>query len=67
MEPSFVVPAMDMIRTWSGILVPNPAARLGLADHVALIAELEALRGTLVFEDEPSSFETALRDCQEPG
>jgi hypothetical protein len=66
MEPSLVLPMMDMIRAWSGVTVPNAAARHGLADHLALIAELEALRGTMVFEDEPSSFEAALRDCQEP-
>jgi hypothetical protein len=66
MEPSLVLPMMDMIRAWSGVTVPNAAARHGLADHLALIAELEALRGTMVFEDEPSSFDAALRDCQEP-
>jgi hypothetical protein len=66
MEPSLVLPMMEMIRTWSGVSVPNAAARHGLADHLALIAELEALRGSMVFEDVPSSFEAALRDCQEP-
>jgi len=66
MEPSLVLPMMEMIRAWSGVSVPNAAARHGLADHLALIAELEALRGSMVFEDEPSSFEAALRDCQEP-
>jgi hypothetical protein len=66
MEPSLVLPMMEMIRAWSGVSVPNAAARHGLADHLALIAELEALRGSMVFEDEPSGFEAALRDCQEP-
>ena len=66
MEPSLVLPIMEMIRAWSGVSVPNAAARHGLADHLALIAELEALRGSMVFEDEPSGFEAALRDCQEP-
>lgn len=66
MEPELVVPTMEAIRRWSGVSLPNAAARHGLADHVALIAELEALRGTMVFEDEPSSFEAALRDLQEP-
>ena len=47
--------------------MPNAAARHGLADHAALITELEALRGTLQFEDEPSGFEAALRDCREAG
>ncbi|RYJ01434.1 MAG: hypothetical protein EON47_10775 [Acetobacteraceae bacterium] len=66
MEPELVVPTMEAIRRWSGVSVPNAAARHGLADHVALIAEIEALRGTMVFEDEPSSFEAALRELQEP-
>jgi hypothetical protein len=67
MEPELVIPTMEAIRRWSGIDVPNAAARHGLADHAGLIAELEALRNTMVFEDEPSSFEAALRDCKEPG
>jgi hypothetical protein len=67
MERELVVPTMEAIRRWSGVAVPNAAARHGLADHVALIAELEAVRGTMVFEDEPSSFDAALRDLKEPG
>jgi hypothetical protein len=56
---------MDSIRLWSGVACPNEAARLGLADHLGLLKELEALRGTMEFEDEPSSFEAALRAEQE--
>jgi hypothetical protein len=56
---------MEAIRLWSGVECPNETARLGLADHIALLKELEKLRGTLVFEDEPSSFEAALRAEQE--
>jgi hypothetical protein len=56
---------MESIRLWSGVACPNEAARLGLADHVGLLKELEALRGTMEFEDEPSSFEAALRAEQE--
>ena len=66
MEPELVVPTMEAIGRWSGVSLPNAAARHGLADNVALIAEIEALRGTMVFEDEPSTFEAALRDLQEP-
>ncbi|MDN3564274.1 hypothetical protein ACFQY5_31705 [Paeniroseomonas aquatica] len=66
MEPELVVPTMEAIGRWSGVSLPNAAARHGLADHAALIAELEALRGTMVFEDEPSTFEAALRELQEP-
>jgi hypothetical protein len=36
-----------------------------LADHIGLLKEWEALRGTMEFEDEPSSFEAALRAEQE--
>jgi hypothetical protein len=54
------------IRLWSGVDVPNAAGARALEDFPALIAEFEALRGTLVFEDEPSSFEAALRAEQEP-
>jgi len=56
---------MESIRLWSGVACPNEAARLGLADHIGLLKELEALRGTMKFEDEPSSFEAALRAEQE--
>jgi hypothetical protein len=52
---------MEAIRLWSGVECPNEAARLGLADHIGLLKELEALRSTMEFEDEPSSFEAALR------
>jgi hypothetical protein len=56
---------MEAIRLWSGVACPNEAARLGLDDHLGLLKELEALRGTMEFEDEPSSFEAALRAEQE--
>ncbi|WP_052214588.1 hypothetical protein [Belnapia sp. F-4-1] len=65
MEPDQVT--MEAIARWGGIVLPNEAARIGLADNAALIAELEALRGTMGFEEEPSGFEAALRDCREPG
>ena len=67
MEPDLVVPTMEAIERWSGVACPNAAARHGLADHAALIAEIAALRGTMVFENEPSGFEAALRDCMEHG
>jgi hypothetical protein len=53
------------IARWHGIKAPNdPAKRLAeeLADT---IAAFEALRGTLAFEDEPSSFEAALQATKE--
>ena len=65
MKPDPIPPSMESIRLWSGVACPNEAARLGLADHIGLFKELEALRGTMEFEDEPSSFEAALRAEQE--
>jgi hypothetical protein len=59
--------AEEAIRLWSGVECPNAAARRGLEDLPALIAEFAALRGTMVFEDEPSSFDAALRAEKEPG
>jgi hypothetical protein len=67
MEPELVVPTMETISRWSGVELPNAAARHGLADFAALIAELEAIRGTMAFEDEPSGFDAALRELKEPG
>ena len=65
MEPEMVQPTIEAIRRWSGVALPNEAARHGLADFAALIAEIERVRAGLVFEDEPSSFEAALRDLRE--
>jgi len=65
MKPDPIPPSMEAIRLWSGVACPNEAARLGLADHIGLLKEWEALRGTMEFEDEPSSFEAALRAEQE--
>ena len=57
----------EAIRLWSGVQCPNAAAQRSLEDFPALMAEFEALRGAMVFEDEPSSFEAALREEQEKG
>ena len=59
--------AMEAMRLWTGVACPNAAGRRALEDFPALIREFEALRGTLVFEDEPSSFEAALRAEREKG
>ena len=53
------------IARWHGITAPNDAARRLAADLENTIAAFEALRGTLVFEDEPSSFEAALLATKE--
>ena len=64
-EPKLVRPTMDAIRRWQGVAVPNAAARIGLADFEALIEALEALRGEMAFEEEPSGFEAALQACKD--
>jgi hypothetical protein len=53
------------IARWHGVAPPNEPARRMAADLVNTIAAFEALRGTLAFEDEPSSFEAALYDMRE--
>ena len=41
-----------------------PARRMA-ADLINTIRAFEALRGTMAFEDEPSSFEAALHEAKE--
>ncbi len=53
------------IARWFGIEAPNAPARRLAADLASTIEAFEALRGTLVFEDEPSSFEAALQATKE--
>jgi hypothetical protein len=53
------------VATWNGITPPNEPARRMAADLAATIAAFEALRGSLQFEDEPSSFEAALLEAKE--
>ncbi len=53
------------IARWHGIQPPNDPARRLAAELEATIAAFEALRGTLVFEDEPASFEAALQATKE--
>jgi predicted acetyltransferase len=53
------------IASWSGITPPNDPARRMAADLAKTIAAFEALRGTLQFEDEPSSFTAALQATKE--
>ena len=53
------------VAAWSGIALPNDPARRLAADLAATISGFERLRGTLAFEDEPSSFEAALQATKE--
>lgn len=55
----------QQITVWSSVSAPNDAARAWAAQHEALIKGFEALRGTMQFEDEPSSFEAALQATKE--
>ncbi len=55
-----------MIARWFGVAPPNEPGRRMAADLVQTIKAFEALRGTLRFEDEPSSFEAALLAAKEP-
>ena len=55
----------DSVAQWSGITPPNDPARRIAADLALTIAAFEALQGDLGFEDEPSSFEAALRAAKE--
>ena len=50
---------------WSGIAPPNAAAGEFASGLAAVIAGLERVRGDLLFEDEPSSFEAALQETKE--
>jgi hypothetical protein len=53
------------IARWHGVAAPNDPGRRMAADLVNTITAFEALRGTLKFEDEPASFESALHDTRE--
>ncbi len=53
------------IARWHSVVAPNEPARRMAADLIETVRAFEALRGTLRFEDEPSSFEAALRATME--
>ena len=62
-KSTFVDDMTASIATWHGVAPPNDVALRLLGDLENLIGDFEALRGTLRFEDEPSSFEAALREA----
>jgi hypothetical protein len=66
-KTKFVDDMTASIATWHGVTPPNDVALRMLADLQKLICDFEALRGTLRFEDEPSSFEAALREAASIG
>ena len=55
------------IQRWFGIEPPNDPGRRMAADLDRSIRAFETLRGTIVFEDEPASFEAALQATKETG
>jgi len=57
----------QQIRTWFGVSMPNEQAREMTRKLTAVIRGFEALRGTIAFEDEPSSFEAALQATKDRG
>lgn len=63
----FLTRTEAMIATWHGVAAPNEPARRLAAELAGTIEAFEKLRGTLVFEDEPASFEAALRGAKETG
>jgi hypothetical protein len=52
-------------KLWSGIALPHAVAREFTGGLAAVIRGFEGVRGDLVFEDEPSSFEAALQETKE--
>ncbi|WP_287187035.1 hypothetical protein [Mesorhizobium sp.] len=52
------------IATWHAISAPNENARRGAAQLEKTIHEIESMRGTLRFEDEPASFNAALIEAK---
>jgi hypothetical protein len=62
---TFLAQTEAMIETWHGVTAPNDPARRMAAELAETIAAFEKLRGTLVFEDEPASFEAALQATKE--
>ena len=63
---AFETSVKSTIARWFGIAAPNEPANRLAAELAGTILAFEALRGTLAFEDEPSSFESALQATKEP-
>jgi hypothetical protein len=61
----FLVEIEATIARWHGVAAPNEPARRMAADLADTLRAFAALRGTLRFEDEPSSFEAALNEARD--
>ena len=55
----------EQAKLWSGIGSPNPASDDFARGLTEMAKGFERIRGQLLFEDEPSSFEAALREIKE--
>ena len=54
-----------MIAAWHGVTAPNEQGRRLAEDLQGIIRNFARLRGTIAFEEEPSSFEAALQATKE--
>ena len=54
-----------LIAHWHGIAPPNDVAHHLTEELAETLRAFAALRGSLKFEDEPASFEAALRGAKE--
>ena len=61
----FLAATEAAIARWFGIAAPTDPARRMAAEMEQAIRAFEAQRGTLRFEDEPSSFELVLFDTRD--
>lgn len=55
----------EQAEVWSGVPLPNKSGEETARGFAQVIKGFEKLRGQLVFEDEPSSFEAALQETKE--
>ena len=62
---TFLADTESAVLKWHGITAPNDPGRRLAAELAGTIAAFEKLRGTLAFEDEPASFESALQATKE--
>ena len=63
---AFLPDTEKSITRWFGVTAPNEPGRRLAAELADTIRAFEALRGTMAFEDEPSSVEAALQATKEP-
>ena len=62
---TFLADTESAVLKWHAIAAPNDPGRRLAAELAGTIAAFEKLRGTLAFEDEPASFESALQATKE--